>query len=249
MRNIKQNRCYIWGVTTIIVGMCCANLISIANQTTTLKVDDANLTAQNIVEKILRHKTNAINKTDIMFSSFPEAQRQKTHIKKSNRRSERITTRHDFVSTHSGTIHYPPEKMHVNVNTRLNEVYRYIEIDTTLQMMYVYVDQQCVFSAPIVSGKSPNVTPSGVFSLSEKAQNVILKGRHPQTNIPYAQSVQYWLVFNETLEIGLHDATWQEVFGGDQYQLNGSLGCVQLSKKDMARLFSLVHVGTIVYVI
>ncbi len=47
---------------------------------------------------------------------------------------------------------------------------------------------------------------------------------------------------------GIHDASWRKKFGGKIYQTNGSHGCVNVPTSSAEKLFSMVEVGTPVYI-
>lgn len=65
---------------------------------------------------------------------------------------------------------------------------------------------------------SGHTTPKGVYGLKYKAKNVVLRGSG------YAALVRFWMPFNGG--IGIHDANWRSVFGGDVYKTNGFYACI-----------------------
>lgn len=71
--------------------------------------------------------------------------------------------------------------------------------------------------------------------------DTVLKGQiDPETNKPtYEAPVDYWMPFND--QIGLHDADWKYVFGGDEYIYNGSKGCINLPVDVAPQVYELVN--------
>lgn len=98
----------------------------------------------------------------------------------------------------------------------------YIEISIPDQTLWLYVDGNLILTSQFVSGteSNGNYTPSGVFGITYKTRNATLRGQG------YATPVKYWMPFNGN--IGMHDATWRNSFGGNIYRNNGSHGCINL---------------------
>lgn len=111
----------------------------------------------------------------------------------------------------------------------------YVEVDTTRQNVWMYVNGDCIVDTPCVTGNYPNHhTPSGIFFLTYKAENTYLKGTNDDGS-KYSSHVNYWLPFNGG--IGLHDATWRKKFGSTIYKGNGSHGCVNLPLSAAATIY------------
>lgn len=110
----------------------------------------------------------------------------------------------------------------------------YVEIDLTNQHLYMIIQGQIVLETDFVSGcvAEGNTTPPGVFGLTYKTTNAVLRGRTWET------PVSYWMPFNRN--IGMHDATWRSQFGGDIYLTDGSHGCINLPLDMAAAIFSMV---------
>lgn len=98
----------------------------------------------------------------------------------------------------------------------------YVEIDLTNQHLYLYIKGEIVLETDFVSGNvgRGNATPAGVFGITYKTRNAVLRGTD------YETPVSYWMPFNRN--IGMHDAAWRKKFGGDIYLTNGSHGCINL---------------------
>lgn len=117
----------------------------------------------------------------------------------------------------------------------------YAEVDLTNQRMYFIKDGNVVLESPIVTGKPSTgcATPQGVYSLTYKARNAVLRGERDENGEPeYETPVAFWMPFNGG--IGFHDATWQSSFGGSRYITNGSHGCVNMPYSKAGELFELI---------
>lgn len=113
----------------------------------------------------------------------------------------------------------------------------YVEIDLGKQHLYLYVDGEVVLETDFVSGNAARGwnTPAGVFGLTYKTRNAVLRGEN------YETPVSFWMPFNGN--IGMHDASWRGAFGGDIYLTNGSHGCINLPP-DMAEIiYEYVYTG------
>ena len=62
----------------------------------------------------------------------------------------------------------------------------------------------------------------------------------------YKLHVDYWVPFDGG--IGFHDAYWRYDFGGDIYKTNGSHGCINMPYYNAQQLYSMVTIGTPVYI-
>ena len=115
----------------------------------------------------------------------------------------------------------------------------YIEADLTHQHLYVYQDGEVAFETDFVSGKmnsTPDcVTPAGIFGLTYKTTNAVLRGAD------YETPVNYWMPFYGNY--GMHDATWRVNFGGTIYQAYGSHGCINLPLNSAATIYEYVSTG------
>lgn len=114
----------------------------------------------------------------------------------------------------------------------------YVEIDLTNQHMWFYKNGSLIVQGDIVTGnvRDNNATPPGVYILKYKARNVVLRGPG------YAAPVTFWMPFNGG--IGIHDASWRSVFGGNIYNTNGSHGCINSPYNVANAIFDNIKPGT-----
>ncbi len=114
----------------------------------------------------------------------------------------------------------------------------YVEADLTNQHLYLYHKGNLVLETDFVSGimSDPGcVTPYGVFGLTYKTTNAVLRGAD------YETPVFYWMPFHGNF--GMHDATWRTEFGGDIYLTNGSHGCLNLPLDKAEAIYGYVSTG------
>ena len=120
----------------------------------------------------------------------------------------------------------------------------YVEVDLGGQHVYMFKEGQIVWDAPCVTGNVSKdyTTPSGIYSLTYKEKDRILRGKKkPDGTYEYESHVDYWMPFNGG--IGLHDASWRSKFGGTLYQTGGSHGCINLPPQKATALYDLVYKG------
>ena len=113
----------------------------------------------------------------------------------------------------------------------------FIEIDLTKQHMWFVRDGKVLIETPIVSG-NPNrgdATPPGIYPVNYKTRHATLKGPG------YSSPVSYWMPFNG--DIGIHDASWQPVYGGSRYLYAGSHGCINTPYSKVAQFYALTKEG------
>lgn len=115
----------------------------------------------------------------------------------------------------------------------------YVEVDLTHQHLYLYEGGTIIFETDFVSGNMSStpdcVTPEGVFGITYKTTNAVLRGAN------YETPVNYWMPFYGNY--GLHDATWRSEFGGQIYITDGSHGCVNLPLDAAATIYGHVSTG------
>lgn len=113
----------------------------------------------------------------------------------------------------------------------------YVEIDLGNQHLYLYVEGELVLESDLVSGNASRGwnTPAGVFGLTYKTKNAVLRGED------YATPVSFWMPFNGN--IGMHDATWRGSFGGEIYKTGGSHGCINLPYENAKIIYDYMYTG------
>lgn len=123
---------------------------------------------------------------------------------------------------------------------------QYIEINLSSQQLWAYQNGQVVYSSPITSGGTGNGFPTvtGQFAIYAKERNRYLNGAPYGYN--YNVFVQYWMPFY--LGFGLHDASWRNNFGGQDYYWDGSHGCVNMPLAAAAFIYDWAPIGTPVWV-
>lgn len=113
----------------------------------------------------------------------------------------------------------------------------YVEVNLTAQHLFLYKDGVCILESDVVTGNpsTNHETPPGVFGITYCERNATLRGPG------YATPVSYWMPFNG--DIGLHDGTWNPIFGAARYMRNGSHGCVNLPYATAKTIFENVQAG------
>lgn len=113
----------------------------------------------------------------------------------------------------------------------------YVEINLTKQHLYFWENGNIIIESDFVSGNVSRGmgTPEGIFPITYKERNAVLKG----TN--YSTPVSYWMPFNGG--IGMHDASWRKEFGGTIYETNGSHGCINLPLEVAKEIYDHVEAG------
>lgn len=113
----------------------------------------------------------------------------------------------------------------------------YVEADLTNQHLYLYIDGEVVLETDFVSGKvsAGNSTPAGIYGITYKTRNAVLRGRD------YATPVSYWMPFYGNY--GMHDANWRNAFGGNIYLTNGSHGCINLPPQMAEQIYDYMYKG------
>lgn len=121
-------------------------------------------------------------------------------------------------------------------NAEIGETY--IEVDMSAQKLYYFVDGSMKLSTDIVTGNTSrgNGTPPKICAIYAKQKNRILRGAN------YASFVNYWMPVSGN--IGIHDATWRDEFGGEIYKTDGSHGCINLPKEKAGTLYEMAEIGT-----
>ncbi|MDD6058566.1 MAG: peptidoglycan binding domain-containing protein [Clostridiales bacterium] len=118
----------------------------------------------------------------------------------------------------------------------------YVEINLTAQHLFLYQNGQLVVESDFVSGNVARgySTPTGVFPVTYKTRNAVLRGED------YATPVKYWMPFAG--DVGMHDASWRKSFGGEIYLTNGSHGCINLPSSVAKIIYETISQGYAVLV-
>lgn len=112
----------------------------------------------------------------------------------------------------------------------------YVEVDLKDQQVYLFIDGKKILDTPCVTGQVYGFnTPGGLYGVTYTALHATLKGEDYETD------VTYWMPFNG--DIGLHDATWRNAFGGDIYTYDGSHGCINLPYSAAGTIFEYLDEG------
>ena len=129
----------------------------------------------------------------------------------------------------------------VNIHVRNKFDLTYIKVYISKQKLEYYQNNKKVLQTPITSGRN-NATKLGNFKIRNKVRNTFLKGKD------YISYVQYWMAYDGN-SFGIHDASWRSNFGSQSYKTNGSHGCINVPTKAVAKLYSMVEIGTPVYIL
>lgn len=117
----------------------------------------------------------------------------------------------------------------------------FIEVSLDEQYMWYYVDGEIYVETPITSGSyAHGGTDPRVVYVYTKIPNKWLTGP------TWHSFVKYWVAIQGA--IGIHDASWRSVYGGDEYKYNGSHGCINTPAEAMKKIYDKVEIGTPVIV-
>lgn len=113
----------------------------------------------------------------------------------------------------------------------------YVEINLTAQHLYFYKNGSLVVDSDFVSGNPSkgNGTPVGAYPVTYTERDATLKGEN------YASDVSFWMPYCGN--VGMHDASWRNTFGGAIYKTNGSHGCVNLPYAAAKKIFENIAAG------
>ena len=118
----------------------------------------------------------------------------------------------------------------------------YVEVDIHNQVMTYVQDGEVLVTTDVVTGNTWGYpTPTGLYKVENKDVNCWLSGED------YNVHVDYWVGF-VGFTYGLHDADWRTKFGGDNYVMNGSHGCVNTPKEPMSVIHANIEIGVPVLV-
>lgn len=118
----------------------------------------------------------------------------------------------------------------------------YIEVSIDEQHLWYYENGTLIIESDIVTGtKGRCDTPTGFYYIDWRKDGKYLTGPG------YRVWVDEWMHCIPD-NIGLHDASWRDSFGGEIYNEDGSHGCINLPPKFAAELYDCTNVGTPVVV-
>lgn len=114
----------------------------------------------------------------------------------------------------------------------------YVEIDYTKQHLWYYKDGELVVESDVVTGNisKKNGSPDGVFKIVYKDSPAVLKGEDYESNVTYFMPFAY--------NVGIHDASWRNGFGGQIYKSSGSHGCINVPYEVAEKIYQNIEVGT-----
>ena len=114
----------------------------------------------------------------------------------------------------------------------------YVEVDLGDQMLYLYKDNELIFTTPVITGKPATPTPEEYEYIRYKKTKTHLSGP------TWYSYVEYWMPFDAS-QRGLHDASWQKHgFESDTYKTYGSHGCVNIPPENAKTIYDNVEKGT-----
>ena len=116
----------------------------------------------------------------------------------------------------------------------------YVITDISRQRLYIYNDDELLFTIPVTTGKNSTPTDLGIYKIYAKETNRYLVGPG------YRSFVEYWMPYNGGE--GLHDASWRSVFGKEDYKYKGSHGCTNIPPNMADEVYNNVEIGTKVLV-
>ena len=107
----------------------------------------------------------------------------------------------------------------------------YIEISLDNQYLWAYKDGVLLVETPVVTGDVATRcnTRRGCFRIAYRDSDLNLRGP------TWDDHVDYWMPFDG--DIGLHDSSWRDEYGGDIYLTDGSHGCINTPLEAMEILY------------
>lgn len=113
----------------------------------------------------------------------------------------------------------------------------YVDINLSDQKVYVIVDGKKKVETSCVTGNvsAGRSSPTGIYRIAWKQTNY--------TMVKYNAFVHYWMPYDTSVGIGLHDATWRSSFGGNIYRYDGSHGCINLPLSKARDIYNTVWAG------
>jgi lipoprotein-anchoring transpeptidase ErfK/SrfK len=145
-----------------------------------------------------------------------------------------------------------PGSTTITINGKDNRVYKLkvniaqtkVIVDISSQKAYLYVKGKLLRTASVVTGRAGvTPTPYGTFKIAYKTTNFTMDGR--TVGYDYLLHVDYWIPLAGTGGVGLHDASWRSnnAFGGNYYKWDGSHGCINMKRADVAFFYKHLKAG------
>lgn len=210
--------------------------------------EDFNLIAEKVEDfvRMVAGETDTLKKTREFKTATGQTKTVAPGIYGWSLNIEKTTNR--ILETKTGQIE-PAYTTYARRDDRSNDIgSTYMEIDIDNQKFYGFVDGKLVLESNIVTGFVGKAdTPRGVFYMWAKEEDAVLKARSRVSGLDYETPVEYWMPIDWT-GIGLHDANWRSVFGGQTYINNGSNGCINLPPEFAPQVFETFEIGTPVIV-
>ena len=117
-----------------------------------------------------------------------------------------------------------------------------LEVSIDNQYLWFYHDGQLLTECPVVTGDlaTNSITRKGIFQIYGMVADTNLKGP------TWDDHVDYWMPFDG--DIGIHDSSWRDEYGGDIYKESGSHGCVNTPLESMGIIYDNSFYGMLVIV-
>lgn len=116
----------------------------------------------------------------------------------------------------------------------------FVVVDLSEQRLYMYNNDELYYITPVTTGKDSTPSDIGLFEIYSKETDRYLTGDD------YKAFVNYWMPYNRGE--GLHDASWRNVFGTQNYKTSGSHGCINIPPEIADNIYENSKVGTKVLV-
>ncbi len=182
-------------------------------------------------------KFNSILKADGTAAKIPEGmsayavntKKETKHLIKNLTSTKTVNRKPDYSSTGLDRDKYNLGKTYVDISIGSQHI--------------VYVESgKIALTSDVVTGNvsTGHATPTGIYHIAFKQRNHLM--------VKYNSFVNYWMPYDTTSGIGLHDATWRSSFGGGIYKYSGSHGCINMPYAKAAALYSMISTDTPVYV-
>ena len=147
-----------------------------------------------------------------------------------NRQTAVISPRYDY------TWYWKEQYKHYRVGDT------YIEISLDNQYLWAFKDGELLVETPVVTGNIArrDYTRAGCFRITYRETELNLRGP------TWDDHVDYWMPLDG--EIGLHDSSWRDEYGGDIYITDGSHGCINTPLEAIGIIYNNIWDGVPVIV-